>query len=183
LGVVFCTIPATSQEIYLWVDEKGSVHFADDLSQVPEKYRDQIQTKKLPKETPTPVPSAPGTPKPPSGPAPKQPVPVPQPPARKDALGRGEDWWRDQVKQWNAKLNEARQNHATALSELKDKQKELEEAKLKPESLKRKLRAEMKVLEDKVNEAKNREQEATNMIQKELPKQAADYRADPNWLK
>jgi len=26
-------------EMYKWVDEKGTLHFADDLSKVPEKYR------------------------------------------------------------------------------------------------------------------------------------------------
>jgi hypothetical protein len=30
-------------EIYKWVDEKGVVHFTDDTSQIPEKYRDQME--------------------------------------------------------------------------------------------------------------------------------------------
>ena len=37
-------------EMFRWVDEKGTVHFADDLSNVPEKYRSDTETRKTPKE-------------------------------------------------------------------------------------------------------------------------------------
>jgi len=40
-------------EMYKWVDEKGTVHFTDDLSNIPEKYREDAETRKPPKETPT----------------------------------------------------------------------------------------------------------------------------------
>ena len=41
-------------EMYKWVDEKGTVHFTDDLSAIPEKYHEQAETRKPPKETDTP---------------------------------------------------------------------------------------------------------------------------------
>jgi clan AA aspartic protease (TIGR02281 family) len=37
-------------EMYKWVDEKGVLHFADDLSKVPEKYRPDAEIQKNPKE-------------------------------------------------------------------------------------------------------------------------------------
>ena len=37
-------------EMYRWMDEKGTVHFADDLSNVPEKYRSDAEMRKTPKE-------------------------------------------------------------------------------------------------------------------------------------
>src|SRR4030043_265735 len=40
-------------EMYKWVDEKGVVHFTDDLSKIPEKYREDAEVRKPPKETPT----------------------------------------------------------------------------------------------------------------------------------
>ncbi len=43
-------------EMYRWVDEKGTVHFTDDLSSIPERYRDDAETRKPPKETATPKP-------------------------------------------------------------------------------------------------------------------------------
>ncbi len=37
-------------EMYKWVDEKGTLHFADDLSKVPEKYRPDAEMRKEVKE-------------------------------------------------------------------------------------------------------------------------------------
>jgi len=41
-------------EMYKWVDEKGRVYFTDDLSNIPEKYRPDAETRKHPKEILTP---------------------------------------------------------------------------------------------------------------------------------
>ena len=40
-------------EMYKWVDDKGAVHFTDDLSNIPEKYREEVETRKSSKETST----------------------------------------------------------------------------------------------------------------------------------
>jgi len=45
--------PAYGQ-MYKWVDEKGTAHFADDLSKIPEKYRPDAEIRKVPKEVPPP---------------------------------------------------------------------------------------------------------------------------------
>lgn len=37
-------------EMYKWVDEKGIQHFTDDLSNVPEKYRPEVEIRKSPKD-------------------------------------------------------------------------------------------------------------------------------------
>jgi len=39
-------------EMYKWVDEKGTIHFTDDFSKIPEKYRPDAQSQKTPKELP-----------------------------------------------------------------------------------------------------------------------------------
>ena len=41
-------------EMYKWVDEKGTLHFADDLSNVPEKYRPDAEMRKTTQETSAP---------------------------------------------------------------------------------------------------------------------------------
>jgi len=41
-------------EMYKWVDEKGTVHFTDDLSNIPEKYRQGAETRKPNQDTSTP---------------------------------------------------------------------------------------------------------------------------------
>lgn len=39
-------------EMYKWVDEKGTVHFTDDFSKIPEKYRSGVESQKTPTELP-----------------------------------------------------------------------------------------------------------------------------------
>jgi hypothetical protein len=171
----FCS-SAFGQEVYRWVDEKGTVHFADDLSLVPERYREQVQ-KKRPPEKPTSLPSPGGS----EGSEVKE--KSESAPERKDLLGRGEEWWRAKVKEWNDKFVSAQKNFDATFTEWKAKEKELEESKFKPDSFKRKLKTDIKALEEKSKEWEQKREEAKNMLEKVLPKQAQDYRADPDWLK
>ncbi len=50
LAIVVILVPSSYCEMYRWVDEKGTVHFADDLSNIPERYRPSAETRKTPKE-------------------------------------------------------------------------------------------------------------------------------------
>ena len=180
------TLPfvAGGQETYQWVDEKGTVHFTDDVGKIPEKYQDQVKKKESPREpapAPTPTPTPPSSSRPPVG----KPLPPPQATGveKKDILGRGEDWWRDKAMEWKQKLVKAQKDYADAQTALKAKDKELEDAKFKPRSFQRKLQDEIKVLEEKVNAQKNQVDEAKNMLEKVLPRQAEEYRADPSWVR
>lgn len=176
IGLIFYCAMSWGQEIYQWIDEKGTTHFADDLSLVPERYRNQVQKKKPPEESS-------------SHPTPqvlkeeemeKEPESVSE---RKDLIGRGEEWWRAKAKEWNEKLLNAQKNYETAYTAWKVKEKELEQSKLKPKSLQRKLKTEMKVLEDKTKEWEKQRDEAKNMLEKGLPKEAEELKADPDWIK
>ncbi len=44
------SVAPCSGEMYRWIDEKGTLHFADDLSKVPEKYRSDAEMRRVPKE-------------------------------------------------------------------------------------------------------------------------------------
>jgi len=57
LSVVF---PSDAKEVYQWVDEKGTVHFVEDESAVPEKYREQAERKSIPEEAEAPKEKAKG---------------------------------------------------------------------------------------------------------------------------
>jgi len=48
--ILAVSVPSSYGEMYKWVDEKGSVHFTDDLSNIPEKYREDAETRKPSKE-------------------------------------------------------------------------------------------------------------------------------------
>lgn len=192
MGLTFISFSlAFGQEVYRWVDEQGTVHFTDDLGQVPEKYRDKIQKKGPPKEPPItqPIPPQPAPPQP----TPPQPLAPPTgmevekgfgaTPRQKDILGRGEEWWRAKVNEWNEKLKTAQRNYENTYSEWKSKENELESSKFKPDSFKRKLKAEIKDLEEKTKDREKQMDEAKNMLENILPKQAQDYQANPEWLK
>ncbi len=159
-----------AQEIYRWTDEKGTLHFADDLSLVPERYRHQVQKKKPPKE-------------PSLQPSPEEERKLEPPPEPKDLIGRGEEWWRARAKEWNEKLLHAIKNYDAAYATWKAKENELEQSKFKPNSVKRKLKAEIKVLEDRVKEHEKERDRAKNMLEKVLPREAEELKADPDWIK
>ena len=164
------------QDIYQWVDEKGTLNFTDDLSLVPEKYRNQVQKKKSPKESSSHL----------SPQVSKEEEMEEKPgsaPERRDLIGRGEEWWRTKAKEWNEKLLNANKNYDTAYAAWKAKEKELDQSKLKPKSFQRKLKSEMKALEEKVNDWKKQREEAKNMLEKVLPKEAEEFNADPDWVK
>jgi peptidoglycan hydrolase CwlO-like protein len=183
-GLLCFSALAFGQEVYKWVDEKGTVHFSDDLGQVPEKYRDQIQIEKPPKEPPPVQPISPAPPmEPPKpiGPG-KEGRGIPGP-GQRDALGRGEEWWRAKATEWDQKLKTSQKNYETSYNELKAKEQELQASISKPDSFKRKLKAEIKTLEEKVKDWEKQIEEAKNMIENVLPKEARDYRANPDWLK
>jgi clan AA aspartic protease (TIGR02281 family) len=58
-------VPPSYGEMYKWVDEKGTVYFTDDLSSIPEKYRQDAETRRPSKETLTPQPQEELKPSPP----------------------------------------------------------------------------------------------------------------------
>ena len=185
MGLLILATLAFSQEVYRWVDEKGTIHLTDDLGQVPEKYRGRIQ-RELPPDEPPPVqPASPPSIRTPTGtPRAKEIKPTPgSTTGEKDILGRGEEWWRAKTREWNEKLITAQKSYESAYGEWKAKEQEIETSKFKPDSLKRKLKAEGKSLEEKAKDLEKQVEEAKNMIEKVLPKQAQEDGANPEWLK
>ncbi len=178
-GLILFFSLAFGQGSYKWVDEKGTVHFTDDLSLVPDKYRDQVsETKSQGK----PIPHSSGEPTKSIGKEKEIPPPSESASEEKDVLGRGEGWWRATAEEWNKKLEAARKNYEKAYNEWKLKAQELESSKFKPDSLKRKLKAELNALEQKVRGCEHQVEEAKNMVENVLPEQARQYRANPDWL-
>jgi hypothetical protein len=145
------------------------------LNRVPEKYRDQAQKKKPPKET---EPSPSTDTQEPARKAEPQPAPV-----KKDLMGRGEEWWRAKAKEWNEKLLNAQKDYEETHQALKDKEQQQEDSKFKPHSQRKKLAAERSSLEEKLKERERGLDEVRNFVEKVLPRQAEELHADPNWLK
>jgi hypothetical protein len=172
---IFVASQGNGQEIYRWADEKGILHFVDDLTQVPEKYRDQFQKKEPPKE---PIPSPSASSQGGEGKIESDPSSV-----RKDLHGRGEDWWRAKAKEANDRLQNAQKNYDSAYQAWKAKEQQREEGTSKSHGPRKRLGSEIDKLEEKVKESQKELEEAKEVVEMVLPRQAEDYKADPSWLK
>jgi clan AA aspartic protease (TIGR02281 family) len=71
--VLALLVPSSFGQMYKWVDEKGTVHFTDDLSTIPEKNREGAETRKPQKEPPTSKPREISKPSPPPAEKPAEP--------------------------------------------------------------------------------------------------------------
>jgi hypothetical protein len=187
LSVIFFFILSTSvafSQAFKWVDEKGNVHFTDDYSQIPEKYRGGSERREMPAGAVEPN----LTEKDESKSSEKGESKSSEPPSHqkkednyKDRLGRGEDYWRGMVKQWRTQLTTS-EDRVDALrvkyNELTEKfnssKSSIERAALRNQ--REELRAEM-------NQHKSRVEEAKVMLEKKIPQEAELYKAKPEWIK
>jgi len=51
-AVLFLASPSFSQQTYRWTDDKGTVHFTDDPSRVPDRYKEQVIPIEAPESSP-----------------------------------------------------------------------------------------------------------------------------------
>jgi hypothetical protein len=169
LVILIFTSSLQAGTIYKWVDKEGVIHFTDDLTQVPPSYREQVETEES-KDVKGEV-------------APPAPQAVPRESKEEetttDIYGRDEDWWRDQVRPWKERLKEANENLEEARKKFTEKTEELSQKNLGS-------RARYKVESDKFKEEKAKYEaqiaEANEMLRK-LSKEAAESKANPDWLK
>jgi hypothetical protein len=54
-GLLMNPILVHADYFYKWIDDKGDVHFTDEYSNIPEKYRPVIETRKTPIESSVPI--------------------------------------------------------------------------------------------------------------------------------
>jgi hypothetical protein len=164
---LFITNPGYAQ-VFKWIDEKGSVHFTDDITKIPEKYRqaiEQIETREEKPETNTE-----------SGPAQKK-----QPESQTDRLGRGEEYWQGRVEEWKKKLRSAQEK----VESLRLKYNELtEKFNASKSSVERaRLRNERDQIKAQMDQSRIEIEQAKEMLERKIPEEASLYRAKPEWVK
>ncbi len=158
----------SSAEVYKWTDDKGVVHFTDDMMQVPEKYRTTIQRmgvteEKIEKREL------------------KEPLKKPKEDSYRDRLGRGEEYWRGQVEHWKQTLKTSQERVET----LRMRYNELtEKYNLSRSSVERiNLRRERDQIKNEMDQYRMQIEEAKNRLEKKIPEEAELYRAKPEWTK
>jgi len=154
-------------EVYKWVDDKGVVHFTDDITQVPEKYRPKAERIGLSEDTEVTKVGA-------GSPQKKEEL-------YRDGLGRGEDYWKGRVEEWRKKLRESQ----VKLETLRVKYNELTERfnDSKSTAERANLRKERDQVKNEMDQSKIRIEEAKEMLEKKIPEEADLDKAKPEWVK
>jgi len=170
-----CITELAFGEVYKWVDEKGVVHFTDDIMQIPEKYRPQIKILEYPEEAiETRIEN--------ESPSQKT-VEETQPKEEdyRDSVGRGEEYWKGRVKEWNEKLREAQEK----VGELRVRYNELtEKFNSSKSSVERaNIRKERDQIQKEIEISKNQIEEAKQMLEKKIPEEAEIFKAKQEWIK
>jgi predicted nucleic acid-binding Zn-ribbon protein len=166
LLIILCGSPSFAQ-IYKWVDEHGGVHYADDVTSVPEKYqRSMMKVDGVDLE---------------QGRGRNESRPSNKEDNYRDRLGRGEDYWKGRVtesKDRMKSLQEKGENLRLKYNELSTKFNEsrssVERAGLRNE--RDQIKREMDKIKEEIEEVKN-------TLDKKIPEEAEFYKAKPEWTK
>ncbi len=162
-------------EVYKWVDEKGVVHFTDDFIQIPEKYRPKVETSGSSEErVETRIESEPLSDK-------KDEKARPREDTYRDRIGRGEEYWKGRVGEWNKKLKESQEK----VNDLRVKYNELTERfnASKSSAERMNLRKERDQIKNEMDRYKTQIEEAKVMLEKKIPEEAQVFKAKPEWIK
>ena len=163
----FLALPADG-EVFKWTDSRGTVHFTDDASLIPEQYR--------PKASKTDAPAVADTPK-----GNEQPAAQKAPEPSRDNLGRGEEYWKIRVReeqQKQAKAQEEWESLRTKYNELTEKHNAS-----KNNVARATIRNERDQVKAQMDACKARIDETKKMLEKTIPEEAALFKANPQWLK
>ncbi len=168
--ILLLVLPSISHtaEIYKWVDKDGTLNFADDLEKVPPEYRDQVKREEVRDSEKTQTP-APG------------PASVQKPEEEKrDAKGRGEQYWREIVKPWKKQLKQAEEDYKNTNIKIDDALEVVKGSFLSKTQYNFK-RQELERLMEERGVYQARIDEANAMLAK-IRKEAEEARANPAWL-
>ena len=149
-------------EVYKWVDDKGGVHFTDDLIQIPEKFRPQIERLGPSEER-------------------EQTLPKKKDESSRDRLGKGEDYWKGRVEEWNKKLKDAQEKVNNLRVKYNEMTEKFNESKSSVERMN--LRKERDQIKNEMDKYKTQIEEAKDMLEKKIPGEAAIFGAKPEWIK
>jgi len=162
---VLISAPGFAQT-YKWVDEKGGMHFTDDITKIPDKFRpnaekiggseDKIETK-IDKS---------------SSPKKKDDY--------KDQLGRGEEYWRNWVEEVKKKLRTAQESMEQARMKYNELTEKFNESKSSVE--RSNLKRERDQVKQEMDLQKNRIEEAKMTLEKKIPEEAEIYKAKQEWI-
>lgn len=155
-------------ETYQWTDERGGVHYTDDFTKVPDRFRSNIkkieeekETTSINKEREIPEKGKEGL--------------------SKDRLGRGEEYWKTrtgELKNRVKALQEKNENLRLKFNELTTKHNGSKSSVERGN-----LRRERDQIKSEMDQIKAEIEETMVMLEKKIPEEAEFYGAKPEWVK
>lgn len=169
ISILLAAYAGTEAQVYRWVDEKGVIHFTDDLSQVPERYRasvtgeGKISEPSLEKLETEPKPSkTKGS-------------------AYTDTAGRGEAYWRARVKEWKEKLVQAEERVEALRSKYNELTEKYNASRHSGERLT--IRNQREIIKEEIDKYRAQIEEAKAMLEEKIPEEAELFKARPEWIR
>jgi hypothetical protein len=166
VAVLLLASAGRTGEVYKWVDERGVVHFTDNPSAVPAKYKKYMDRRDLPEPRGASSPSRLR-----SRPAMGEP---------RDRYGRGQDYWVNRKNEIKGRLYRAQREYERLLREYDD----LVDSYSNTTSLTKRNEYKKRV-ESVRNELRRRSEDifrVREMLEKTLPSEAATAGAPAEWL-
>ncbi|MDI7258657.1 MAG: DUF4124 domain-containing protein [Thermodesulfobacteriota bacterium] len=164
---IFISTPGFAQ-VYKWVDDKGGVHFTDDMTKIPDKYRPKAEKIGMSEK--------------------KSEIKIESDPSSKrkedvyrDQLGRGEEYWKNRVGEWNKKLKMAQEKTESSRMKYNELTERINDSKSTAE--RNNLRKERDQIKQEMDRYRSQIEEARVMLEKKIPEEAELYKAKPEWIK
>jgi hypothetical protein len=172
LTVGFLVIPfLVHAEVYQWIDDKGTIYFTDDYSNIPPSYQEQhkveirrdIQEERTPLERQKIIIRSKGE------------------EAKTDLYRQDEAWWSARERPWNHQLEEASENNKLASKELLEESGKLILRKFGSHQQFKSAILGLEKIKEERSKHEARIIEAEGMLEK-LSRGAKESRADLDWL-
>ena len=171
LLLLFGTVSLSSADLYKWVDEKGIVHFTDDLMRVPQEYLPQIERREVTESD-----VSEGKTKVENGPVSKK-----EEDGYRDRLGRSGEYWKGRINEYQMKLKSIQEK----IEDLREKYNGLTEKHNQSKSSAERvnLRQERDQVKEELGKLRTEAQEIKTILEKKIPEEAELYKAKPEWIK
>jgi hypothetical protein len=154
-------------EIYRWTDERGSVHYTDDFTKIPDRYQSSIQKLEgVESGEPTKKESEVSS-------KPKE--------APKDRLGRGEEYWKGRVNELKNKMKTLEERSESLRSKHNELTIKYNDSKSSAE--RGILRTERGQIKSEIDQVKAEIEETRILLERKIPEEAETYNAKPDWIK
>ncbi|OGP76597.1 MAG: hypothetical protein A2V86_02070 [Deltaproteobacteria bacterium RBG_16_49_23] len=160
---IFISTPGFAQ-VYKWVDDKGVVHFTDDVTKIPEKHMPKTEKIGVLEEK-----------------IEVDPSPKTKGDTYKDLVGRNEEYWKNRVEDWKRRLRSAQEKIEQTRIKYNELTEKFNDSKSSAE--RNQLRREREQVKQEMDQYKNQIEEAKVTLEKKIPEEAELYKAKPEWIK